>query len=78
MGRFCMGHNLGSYQGCTKYVSSHMRSCLFEYYTSLCSMFALEEVRVHYFWAHLKMFIVIFDILACILNNGTVNCKMMS
>ena len=78
VGRVHMGHNLGSYQGCAKYVPSDMRSCLFEYHISLCSIFALKEVLGHYFWAHLKMFIVIFDLLVCILNNGTVNGKMRS
>ena len=73
-----MGHNLGSYQGCTKYIPSHMRPFLFEYNISVCFILALEEVRGHEFWAQLKMFIITFDLLAFILNNETVSGEMRS
>ena len=78
MGRGQRGHNLGSYQGCTKYVPSHMRPFLFEYLISLCSIFTLEEVKGHEFWTHLKMCVITFDLLPFILNNGTVSGEMRS
>ena len=56
----------------------HMRPFLFECHISFCYFFALEEVRGHYFWTHLKMCILIFDLLPFILNNGTVNGEMRS
>ena len=49
------GHNLGSYEGFTQYVLSHMRPFLFGYHISFCWIFALEVVRSHKFWTHLKM-----------------------
>ena len=57
---------------------SHMRLVLLGYHTSLCYIFALKEGRGHEFWTHLKMFILIFDLLPFILNNETVDCKMKS
>ena len=51
---------------------------MFGYHISHCSIFALEEVRGHEFWTHLKMCVLIFDLLPLILNNGTVNCEMRS
>ena len=53
-----------------------MRPFLFGCHISLCSIFALEEVRGHEFWTHLKMFMITFDLLPLILNNGTVNGEM--
>ena len=73
-----MGHNLGSYDCFTQYVPSDMRPFLFGYHISLCYFLALIEVRAHYLWAHLKMFIVTFDLLLFVLNNGTVNGEMRS
>ena len=78
MGRGHTGHNVGSYEGITQYVPSHMRPFLFGCHISLCSILILEEVRGHEFWTHLKMFIMIFDLFPFILNNGTVNCEMRS
>ena len=78
VGRGRMGHNLGSYQGFTQYVLSHMRPFLFGYRISLCSIFALEAVRSHEFWRYLKMCVVTFDLLAFILNNESVNGEMRS
>ena len=78
MGRGHMSHNLGSYECFTQYVLSDMRPFLFGYHISLCNFFALEEVRGHYFWAHLKMFIITFDLLPFLLNNETVDGKMRS
>ena len=78
VGRGHTGHNLGSYEGFTQYVLSHMRPFLFGYHISFCCFFALKVVRCHHFGAHLKMFIVIFDLLPFMLNNGTVNGEMRS
>ena len=50
----------------------------FGYHISFCSIFAVEEVRGHEFWTHLKMCTLIFDLLPLILNNGTVNGEMRS
>ena len=78
MGRGCMGHSVGSYVSFTQYVLSHMRPFLFGYHISLCSIFALKDVRSHEFWRHLKMCAVTFDLLAFILNNESVNGEMRS
>ena len=71
-------HNLESYEGFIQYILSHMRPFVFGYHISLCSIFALEEVRGHEFWTHLKMCVLIFDLLPLILNSGTVNGEMRS
>ena len=73
-----IGHNLGSYEGFTQYVLSHMRPFLFGYHISFCCNFTLKLVRGHNFWTHLKMCTITFDLLSSILNNGTVNCEMGS
>ena len=78
VGRGCMGHNLRSYGGCTQYVLSHMKPFLFECHISFCYFFVVEEVRAHEFLRHLKMCIATFDLLAFILNNGTVSGEMRS
>ena len=78
MGRGHTGHNAGSYEGFTQYVLSHRRPFLFGYHISLCYIFAVEEVRGHEFWTHLKMCVLIFDLLQFILNSGTVNDEMRS
>ena len=52
MGRDHIGHNVGSYEGITQYVPSHMRPFLFGCFISLCPISALEEVRGHEFWTH--------------------------
>ena len=59
-------------------IQGHMRPYLFECHISFCYIFAVEEVRGHEFWTHLKMFIQIFDLLPFLLNNGTVNGEMGS
>ena len=71
-------HNLGSYEGFTLYVLSHMRPFLFGYNISFCCICALKEVRGYEFWTHLKMCVIIFDLLPLILNNGTVSGEMRS
>ena len=79
VGRGHTGHNLGSYEGFTQYVPSHMRPFLFECHISLCYIFAVKEVRGHHdLWTHLKMCIQIFDLLPFLLNNETVDGKMRS
>ena len=55
-----------------------MTPFLFECHISICSYFALKVVRGHEFWTHLKTLVVIFDLLAFILNNGTVSGEMRS
>ena len=47
VGRGDTCHNLGSYEGVTQYVRSHMRPFLFGYHISFCSIVAVEEVRGH-------------------------------
>ena len=69
MGGGHTGHNLGSYEGFTQYVPSHMRPFLFECHISFCYFFALEEVRGSEFWTHLKMLVVTFDLLSLTLKN---------
>ena len=78
MGGGHTGHYVGSYESFTQYVLSHMRPFLFGCHISFCSIFALKEVRGHEFWTHLKMYVLIFDLLPLILNNGTVNGEMRS
>ena len=78
VGRGHSGHNMGSHEIFTQYVLSHMRPFLFGYHISLCYIFELKEVRGHEFWMHLKMFILIFNLLLFILNNETVDCEMRS
>ena len=77
-GQRSQGHNLGSHKSFTQCAPSHMRPFLFGCHISPCSIFALKEVRDHDFWTHLKMCIIIFDLLPFILNNGTVNGEMRS
>ena len=78
VGRGHTGHNLRSHEIFTQYILSHMRTFLFGYHISLCYIFGLKEVRGCEFWMHLKMFILIFDLLLFILNNETVDCEMRS
>ena len=78
MGRGHTGHNLGSHEGFTQYVPSHMRSFLFGYHISFCYFFALEVMRCHDFWTGLKMCSGRFDLLPFILKNGTVSDEMRS
>ena len=78
MGKGQTDHNLGSHEGFTQYVPSHMRPFLFGYHISFCYFFALEVVRGHDFWTHLKMCMELVDLLPLILNNGTVSDEMGS
>ena len=78
VGRGHTGHNVRSYEGITQYVPSHMRPFLFGCHIFLCSIFALEEMRGHEFWTHLKMCMITFDLLPLTLNNGIVNGEMRS
>ena len=78
VGRGHTGHNAGSYVGVTQYVLSHRRPFLFECHISFCYIFAVEEVRGHEFWRHLKMCTITFDLLAFILSNGIVSGEIRS
>ena len=55
-----------------------MRPFLFGCHISFCCFFALEVMRGHDFWTHLKMCVVIFDLLSPILESGTVSGEMGS
>ena len=73
VGRGHMGHNAMSHESFTQYVLTHTRPCLFGCDISFCSIFAHEEVRGHdECLTHLKMCMTTFDLLAFILNNGSV------
>ena len=78
MGRCHTCCNLGSNECFTQYFMSHMRPFLFGYHISFCYIFAVEEVRGHDFWTHLKMCILIFDLLPLLLDNETVDGEMRS
>ena len=78
MGRGDIGQDLGSCEGFVWYVPSHMRPFLFGCHISFCCFFALEVMRDHDFWAHLKMCVVILDLLPPILESGTVSGEMES
>ena len=71
-------YNLESYQDFAQYVPSHITPFLFGCHILFCYIFAVEEVRGHEFWTHLKMCIPRFDLLPFILNNGIVNGEMRS
>ena len=73
-----MGHNLGSYEGCTQYVPSDMRPFLFEFHISFFYIFVVEDMMGHEFRRHLEMCVVTFDLPPFILNNGTVSGEMRS
>ena len=55
-----------------------MRPFLFGCHISFCCFFALKVMSGHDFWTHLKMCVVIFDLLPPILENGTVSGEMGS
>ena len=76
MGRGHTCHNLGSYEGFTQSVPSHMRQFLFGYHISLCYFFALQSG--HGIWPHLEMCLEQSDLLPLTLNNGTVSGEMGS
>ena len=71
-------HNWVSYEGFTYFAPSHKRPFLFECHISFCYFFALEVVKGHDFWTHLKMCVITFDLLPLIFNSGTVNGEMRS
>ena len=73
-----IGHDSRSYEGFAWYVPSHMRSLLFRCHISFCCFLALEVMRSHDFWTHLKMYVIIFDLLPPIFDNGTVSGDMGS
>ena len=77
VGRGHIGHDLGSYKGFAS-MPSHMRPFLFGCHISFCCFFALKVMRGHDFWTHLKMCVVIFDLLPPILESGTVSGEMGS
>ena len=78
VGRGHIGHDLGSYEGFVWYVPSHMRQFWFGCHISFCCFFALKVMSSHDFWTHLKMCVIIFDLLPPILENGTVSGDMGS
>ena len=78
MGRGHIGHDFGSHEGFAWYVLSHMRPFFFGCHISFCCFFALEVVRGHDFWIHLKMCTELVDLLPPILDNGTVSGEMGS
>ena len=78
MGRGHRCDNLGSYSDFTWYVPSHMRPFLFGCHISFCCFFALEVMRGHDFWTHLKMCLESVDLLPPILESGTVSGEMGS
>ena len=78
VGRGHIGRDLGSYEGFVWYVPSHMRPILFGCHISFCCFFALEVMSGQDFWTHLKMCVIIFDLLPLILDNGTVSGEMGS
>ena len=55
MGRGHIGHDIGSHEGFSWYVLSHMRPFLFGCHISFYWFFALKVMRGHYFWTHLQM-----------------------
>ena len=78
MGRGHRCDNVGSYEDFTWYVPSHMGPFFFGCQISFCCFFALEVMRGHDFWTHLKMCIIIFNLLPPILESGTVSGEMGS
>ena len=53
MGRGHIDHDMGSHEGFSWYVPSHMRPFSFGCHISFCLFFALEVTRGHDFWTHL-------------------------
>ena len=45
---------------------------------SFCWFFALKVMRGHDFWTHLKMCVIIFDLLPTVLESGTVSGEIGS
>ena len=70
--------NLGSHEGFTQYVPSHMIPFLFGCHISFCYFFTLEVVRGHDFWTYLEMCMELVDLLPLTLTNGIVNGDMRS
>ena len=55
-----------------------MRPFLFGCHISFCLFFALKVMRGHDFWTHLKMCVIIFDLLPTVLESGTVSGEIGS
>ena len=66
---------LGFYLECAK---SYGTPFLFGCHISFCCFFALEVMRGHDFWTHLKMCVIIFNLLSPILESGTGSGEMGS
>ena len=77
MGRSDTFPNLGSYEGFTQYVPSHMRPFLFGCHISFCDLIFTQRGEGSLFLGTFEN-IVMFDLLLFILNNGTVNGEMKS
>ena len=54
MGRGHIDHDMGSYEGFSWYVVSHMRPFLFGCHISFYLFFELEVMRSHDLWTHLQ------------------------
>ena len=69
MGRDHIDHDMGSHEGFSWYVPSHMRPFLFGCHISFCLFFALEVMRGHDFWTHLQTCMELVDLLPPILKS---------
>ena len=69
MGRGHIDHDMGSHEGLSWYVLSHMRPFLFGCHISFCLFFALEVMRGHDLWTHLQTCPESVDLLPPILES---------
>ena len=69
MGRGHIDHDMGSHEGFSWYVPSHMRPFSFGCHISFCLFFALEVMRGHDFWTHLQTCTELVDLLPPILES---------
>ena len=69
MGRSHIDHDMGSHEGFSWYVLSHMRPFLFGCHISFCLSFALEVMRDHDFWTYLQTCTELVDLLPPILES---------
>ena len=69
MGRGHIDHDMGSHEGFSWYVPSHMRTFLFGCHISFYWFFALEVMRGHDFWTHLQTCTELVDLLPHCVSN---------
>ena len=69
MGRGHIDHDMGSHEGVSWYVPSHMKLFLFECHISFCLFFALKVMRGHDLWTHLQTCPESVDLLPPILES---------